>query len=128
MPSWMKEKLEFSATIDKSSTETIKNLTEETSTRAKRITDATVVTNTPPQQRNSSTHINSVEAAKINALNASEPVVIHEPLNVDASITISNLNISGGRGSADEIHAAVNQALERQAKQQRLAIASSFSD
>ncbi|WP_332060844.1 phage tail protein [Bartonella sp. CB74] len=128
MPSWMKEKLGFSATIDKSSTETIKSLTEETSTRAKRITDATVVTNTPPQQRNSSTHINSVEAAKIKALNASETIMVQKPAEVDASITISNLNISGGRGSADEIQAAVNQVLERQAKQQRLAIASSFSD
>ncbi|WP_375654194.1 hypothetical protein [Bartonella sp. CM92QHHN] len=41
---------------------------------------------------------------------------------------ISNLNISVPNGLKDEIRDAVNQALERYAKQQRLAIASSLSD
>ncbi|WP_455474740.1 phage tail tape measure protein [Bartonella sp. B30(2025)] len=127
MPNWMQEKLGFSATINENSTETIKNLTEETSARVKRIADATVVTNTPPKQQNSN---RSIETTKIKteAINISEPIMVHKPSEIDASITISNLNISGGSGSPSDIHAAVNQALERHARQQRLAIASSFSD
>ncbi|WP_455475702.1 phage tail tape measure protein [Bartonella sp. B17] len=127
MPNWMQQKLGFSATINENSTETIKNLTEETGARVKRIADATVVTNTPPKQQNSN---HSIETTKIKAeaVNISEPIMVHKPSEIDASITISNLNISGGSGSPNDIHAAVNQALERHARQQRLAIASSFSD
>ncbi|WP_455481300.1 phage tail protein [Bartonella sp. B12(2025)] len=126
MPSWMQQKLGFSATINKNSTETIKNLTEETSTRAKKIADAAVVTNSTPKQRTS----NLIDATKIKAkaVNTFDPIMVRKPAKVDASITIGNLNISGGSGSPSDINAAVNQALERHARQQRLAIASSFSD
>ncbi|MDD9331020.1 MAG: hypothetical protein PV353_11940, partial [Bartonella sp.] len=57
-----------------------------------------------------------------------EPITVHKPVEVDARVMISNLNISIPNGLKDEIRAAVNQTLEHYAKQQRLAIASSLSD
>ncbi len=65
---------------------------------------------------------------KVGAFKAPKPITVHKPIEVDARVTITNLNISVPNGLKDEIRDAVNQALERYAKQQRLAIASSLSD
>ncbi|WP_455480078.1 phage tail protein [Bartonella sp. B23] len=126
MPSWMQKKLGFSTVINKNSTETIKNLTEKTGAHATKIVDAAVVTNTPLRQYNSNS-ANTI-GAKTKDFNTLEPMMAHKFVNVDASITITNLNISGGDGSPGDINAAINKALENHAKQQRLAIASSLSD
>ncbi|WP_375696729.1 hypothetical protein [Bartonella sp. AC70YNML] len=135
MPNWMKEKLGFNVSIDKTSTKTIKTFTEETNTRAKRMLDTAVVTNTPPEKRKSGFNTSVVETgqmqatnAKVGAFKAPKPITVHKPVEVDARVMISNLNISVPNGLKDEIRDAVNQALERYAKQQRLAIASSLSD
>ncbi|WP_375669897.1 phage tail tape measure protein, partial [Bartonella sp. CL29QHWL] len=53
MPNWVKEKLGFNVSIDKTSTQTIKTFTEETNARAKKMVDTVVVTNTPPEKRKS---------------------------------------------------------------------------
>ncbi|WP_273719100.1 MULTISPECIES: phage tail protein [Bartonella] len=135
MPNWMKEKLGFNVSINKTSTETIKTFTEETNTRAKKMLDTAVVTNTPPEKRKSGFNTGGVETrhmeapnAKVGSLKAPKPITVHKPVEVDARVMISNLNISVPNGLKDEIRNAVNQALERYAKQQRLAIASSLSD
>ncbi len=65
---------------------------------------------------------------KVESFKVPEPIMVHKPVEVDARVMISNLNISLPNGLKDEIRAAVNQALERYAKQQSLAIASSLSD
>ncbi|WP_375630018.1 MULTISPECIES: phage tail tape measure protein [unclassified Bartonella] len=134
MPNWVKEKLGFNVSIDKTSTQTIKTFTEETNTQAKRMLDTVVVTNTPPEKRKSGFNTSVVETGqmqatnKVGAFKAPKPITVHKPVEVDARVTITNLNISVPNGLKDEIRDAVNQALERYAKQQRLAIASSLSD
>ncbi|WP_375706124.1 phage tail protein [Bartonella sp. AA2SXKL] len=135
MPNWVKEKLGFNVSIDKTSTQTIKTFTEETNTQAKKMLDTAVVTNTPPEKRKSGFNAGIVETgqmqatnAKVGAFKAPKPITVHKPIEVDARVMISNLNISVPNGLKDEIRDAVNQALERYAKQQRLAIASSLSD
>ncbi|WP_039760486.1 phage tail tape measure protein [Bartonella queenslandensis] len=135
MPNWMKEKLGFNVSINKTSTKTIKTFTNETNTRAKKMLDAAVVTNTPPEKRKNGFNTVAVETrhmeapnAKVGAFKAPKPITVHKPVEVDARVMISNLNISVPNGLKDEIRNAVNQALERYAKQQRLAIASSLSD
>ncbi|WP_375671134.1 phage tail tape measure protein [Bartonella sp. CL434QHHD] len=134
MPNWVKEKLGFNVSIDKTSTQTIKTFTEETNTQAKRMLDTAVVTNTPPEKRKSGFNTSIVETGqmqatnKVGAFKAPKPITVHKPVEVDARVTITNLNISVPNGLKDEIRDAVNQALERYAKQQRLAIASSLSD
>ncbi|WP_019224021.1 phage tail tape measure protein [Bartonella rattaustraliani] len=135
MPNWMKEKLGFNVSINKTSTKTIKTFTNETNTRAKKMLDTAVVTNTPPEKRKNGFNTRAVETrhmeapnAKVGAFKAPKPITVHKPVEVDARVMISNLNISVPNGLKDEIRNAVNQALERYAKQQRLAIASSLSD
>ncbi|WP_019221586.1 tail protein [Bartonella senegalensis] len=135
MPNWMQEKLGFSATINKTSTQTIKTLTDETNARAKRMVDAAIVPNAPSGKGKSGFNTTRVETGQMQASNVkvdsfkvSEPITVHKPVEVDARVMISNLNISVPNGLKDEIRAAVNQALEHYAKQQRLAIASSLSD
>ncbi|WP_375694413.1 phage tail tape measure protein [Bartonella sp. AD24XZML] len=135
MPNWMKEKLGFNVSINKTSTQTLKTFTDETNARAKKMLDTAVVTNTPPEKRKSGFNTSVVETgqmqatnAKVGAFKAPKPITVHKPVEVDARVMISNLNISVPNGLKDEIRDAVNQALERYAKQQRLAIASSLSD
>ncbi|MET3560849.1 hypothetical protein ABID39_001565 [Bartonella japonica] len=133
MPDWMKEKLGFNVSINKTST--IKTFTDETNDRAKKMLDTTVVTNTPPEKHKSGFNTGVAETrhmeapnAKVSGLKVSKPIKAHKSVEVDASVTITNLNISVPNGLKNEIRDAVNQALERYAKQQRLAIASSLSD
>ncbi|GAA5102149.1 phage tail protein [Bartonella acomydis] len=135
MPNWIREKLGFSATIDKTSTQTIKTFTDETNARAKRMLETATVPNAPSGKGKSGFNTGIVETGQMQATNVKvesfkvpEPIMVHKPTEVNAPITITNLNISGGNGSPQDIHAAVSQALERHAKQQRLAIASSLSD
>ncbi|ACS51161.1 phage tail protein [Bartonella grahamii as4aup] len=134
MPNWMKEKLGFNVSINKTSTQTIKTFTNETNARAKKMLGTAVVTNTPPEKRKSGFNTSVVETGqmqatnKVGAFKAPKPITVHKPVEVDARVTITNLNISVPNGLKDEIRDAVNQALERYAKQQRLAIASSLSD
>ncbi|WP_375706842.1 phage tail tape measure protein [Bartonella sp. AA126HLJHH] len=134
MPNWMKEKLGFNVSINKTSTKTLKTFTDETNARAKKMVDTVVVTNTPPEKRKSGFNTSVVETGqmqatnKVGAFKAPKPITVHKPVEVDARVMISNLNISVPNGLKDEIRDAVNQALERYAKQQRLAIASSLSD
>ncbi|WP_396584240.1 phage tail tape measure protein [Bartonella grahamii] len=134
MPNWVKEKLGFNVSINKTSTQTIKTFTEETNARAKKMLDTVVVTNTPPEKRKSGFNTSVIETGQMQATNkvaafkAPKPITVHKPVEVDARVTITNLNISVPNGLKDEIRDAVNQALEHYAKQQRLAIASSLSD
>ncbi|UNE55244.1 phage tail tape measure protein [Bartonella machadoae] len=135
MPNWMKEKLGFNVSINKTSTETIKTFADETNARAKRMMDTAVVPKSPSGKSNSGFNTGAIATkhmetpnAKADAFKAPKPIAIHKPVEVDARITITNLNISVPNGLKDEIRDAVNQALERYAKQQRLAIASSLSD
>ncbi|WP_375706354.1 phage tail protein [Bartonella sp. CL2QHWL] len=135
MPNWMKEKLGFNVSIDKTSTQTIKTFTEETNARAKKMVDTAIVPNAPSEKRKSGFNTGTVETeyietpnTKVGSFEVPEPITIHKPVEVDARVTITNLNISVPNGLKDEIRDAVNQALERYAKQQRLAIASSLSD
>ncbi|ACS50681.1 phage tail protein [Bartonella grahamii as4aup] len=134
MPNWMKKKLGFNVSINKTSTQTIKTFTNETNARAKKMLGTVVVTNTPPEKRKSGFNTSVVETGqmqatnKVGAFKAPKPITVHKPVEVDARVTITNLNISVPNGLKDEIRDAVNQALERYAKQQRLAIASSLSD
>ncbi len=134
MPNWMKKKLGFNVSINKTSTQTIKTFTDETNARAKKMLDTVVVTNTPPEKRKSGFNAGIVETGqmqatnKVGAFKTPKPITVHKPVEVDARVTITNLNISVPNGLKDEIRDAVNQALERYAKQQRLAIASSLSD
>ncbi|WP_375644095.1 MULTISPECIES: phage tail tape measure protein [unclassified Bartonella] len=134
MPNWVKEKLGFNVSINKTSTQTIKTFTEETNARAKKMLDTVVVTNTPPEKRKSGFNTGVIETGQMQATNkvaafkAPKPITVHKPVEVDARVTITNLNISVPNGLKDEIRDAVNQALEHYAKQQRLAIASSLSD
>ncbi|EJF95955.1 phage tail tape measure protein [Bartonella taylorii] len=135
MPNWVKEKLGFNVSINKTSTQTIKTFTEETNARAKRMVDTAVVSNPPSGKGKSGFNTGAVETrymeapnAKVAAFKAPKPITVHKPVEVDARVTITNLNISVPNGLKDEIRDAVNQALERYAKQQRLAIASSLSD
>ncbi|WP_019220265.1 tail protein [Bartonella florencae] len=135
MPNWMREKLGFSATIDKTSTQTIKTFTDETNARAKRMLETATVSNAPSGKGKSGFNTGIVETGQMQATNAKagafktpKPITVHKPVEVDARVTITNLNISVPNGLKDEIRDAVNQALEHYAKQQRLAIASSLSD
>ncbi|WP_375659742.1 phage tail protein [Bartonella sp. CL1QHWL] len=135
MPNWMKEKLGFNVSIDKTSTQTIKTFTEETNARAKKMVDTAIVPNAPSEKRKSGFNTGTVETeyietpnTKVGSFEVPEPITIHKPVEVDARVTITNLNISVPNGLKDEIRDVVNQALERYAKQQRLAIASSLSD
>ncbi|WP_375667171.1 phage tail tape measure protein [Bartonella sp. CL435QHHD] len=135
MPNWVKEKLGFNVSIDKTSTQTIKTFTEETNARAKKMVDTAIVPNAPSEKRKSGFNTGTVETeyietpnTKVGSFEVPEPITIHKPVEVDARVTITNLNISVPNGLKDEIRDAVNQALERYAKQQHLAIASSLSD
>ncbi|WP_432788465.1 phage tail tape measure protein [Bartonella sp. C271] len=135
MPNWMKEKLGFNVSINKTSTQTIKTFTDETNARAKRMLDTAMVPYSPSGRSKSSSNTGVVETGqmqaktvKVESFKVPEPITVHKPVEVDARVMISNLNISVPNGLKDEIRAAVNQALEHYAKQQRLAIASSLSD
>lgn len=133
IPGWGGKKSEFKATINKTST--IKTFTDETNAHAKRMLDTAIVPNISSGEGKSGFNTGIVETGQMQATNVKaeafkvpEPLMVHKPTEVNAPITITNLNISGGNGSPQDIHAAVNQALECHAKQQRLAIASSLSD
>ncbi|ENN95330.1 phage tail protein [Bartonella vinsonii subsp. berkhoffii str. Tweed] len=135
LPSWGKEKLGFNVSINKTSTQTIKAFTDETNARAKRMVDTAVVPNSPSGKRKNGFNTDTVETgymqapnAKMSAFKAPKPITVHKAVEVDARVTITNLNISVPNGLKNEIRDAVNQALERYEKQQRLAIASSLSD
>ncbi|ENN90830.1 phage tail tape measure protein [Bartonella schoenbuchensis] len=136
MPDFVKEKLGFNVTVSKSTTESLKNLTQETTTYAQKIIHSTVVPNIPPEQRDyrNGEYVNDGgKQPSVVVFQAPEPIMPYKehnnkPTNIDASITISGLNINGGNGSPQEINAAVKKALADQARQQRLAINSSFSD
>lgn len=135
IPGFGGKKSEFKATIDKNSTQTIKTLTDEAQAPGKRILDTAIIPNAPSGKGKSSSNKGIVETGQMQATNVkvesfkvSEPITVHKPIEIDARVMISNLNISVPNGLKDEIRAAVNQALERYAKQQRLAIASSLSD
>lgn len=135
MPDWVKKKLGFKATIDKNSTQTIKTLNDETKAPVKKMLDTAIVPNAPSGKGKSSSNSGIVQTGQMQATNVkvesfkvSEPITVHKPVEIDARVMISNLNISVPNGLKDEIRAAVNQALEHYAKQQRLAIASSLSD
>ncbi|WP_208442284.1 phage tail protein, partial [Bartonella raoultii] len=135
MPNWMKEKLGFKATINKNSTQTIKTLNDEAKAPVKKMLDTAIVPNAPSGKGKSSLNKGIVETGQMQATNVkvesfkvSEPITVHKPVEIDARVMISNLNISVPNGLKDEIRAAVNQALEHYAKQQRLAITSSLSD
>ncbi|WP_375653977.1 phage tail protein, partial [Bartonella sp. OD88NMGDW] len=69
MPNWMKEKLGFNVSINKTSTETIKTFTDETNARAKKMVDTVVVTNTPPEKRKSGFNTSVVETGQMQATN-----------------------------------------------------------
>ncbi|WP_375631914.1 phage tail tape measure protein, partial [Bartonella sp. CL70QHWL] len=109
MPNWVKEKLGFNVSIDKTSTQTIKTFTEETNARAKKMVDTVVVTNTPPEKRKSGFNTSVVETGqmqatnKVGAFKAPKPITVHKPVEVDARVTITNLNISVPNGLKDEI-------------------------
>ncbi|ATO57116.1 phage tail tape measure protein [Bartonella sp. 1-1C] len=135
MPNWMKEKLGFNVSINKSSTQTIKTFTNEAKAPVKRMLDTAIVPYSPLGRSKSSSNTGIVETGQMQAKNVKvesfkvpEPITVHKPVEVDARVVISNLNISVPNGLKDEIRTAVNQALEYYAKQQRLAIASSLSD
>ncbi|MCL6230200.1 phage tail tape measure protein [Bartonella bilalgolemii] len=135
MPNWMKEKLGFNVSINKTSTQTIKTFTDETNARAKRMLDTAMVPYSPSGRSKSSSNTGVVETGqmqaktvKVESFKVPEPITVHKPVEIDARVMISNLNISVPNGLKDEIRAAVNQALEHYAKQQRFAIASSLSD
>lgn len=135
MPNWMRKKLGFKATIDKNSTQTIKTLNDETKAPVKKMLDTAIVPNAPSGKGKSSSNSGIVQTGQMQATNVkvdsfkvSEPITVHKPVEIDARVMSSNLNISVPNGLKDEIRAAVNQALEHYAKQQRLAIASSLSD
>uniref|UniRef100_UPI0035D08701 phage tail tape measure protein n=1 Tax=Bartonella sp. TS25HLJMH TaxID=3243576 RepID=UPI0035D08701 len=134
IPSWGGKKSEFKATINKTSTQTIKTFTDATNARAKRMVGTAIVPNNPYGKGKSGFNTSVVETGqmqatnKVGAFKAPKPITVHKPVEVDARVTITNLNISVPNGLKDEIRDAVNQALERYAKQQRLAIASSLSD
>ncbi|WP_208442426.1 phage tail protein, partial [Bartonella raoultii] len=136
IPGWGKKKLELNATISHTSTQSLQPFTTQTNARTKRIINTIAVTNLPSEQRNTiwptKTGIAQPGESAFNGSRESfktpEPLMAYKPTEVNAPITITNLNISGGNGSPQDIHAAINQALERHAKQQRLAIASSLSD
>ncbi|OPB31370.1 phage tail tape measure protein [Bartonella sp. AR 15-3] len=135
MPNWMKEKLGFNVSINKTSTQTITTFTDETNARAKRMLDTAIVPYSPSGRSKSNSNTGVVETGQMQAKNVKvesfkipEPITVHKPVEIDARVMISNLNISVPNGLKDEIRTAVNQALEHYAKQQRLAIASSLSD
>ncbi|MBA9083085.1 TP901 family phage tail tape measure protein [Bartonella chomelii] len=136
MPDFVKDKLGFNVTVSKSTTESLKNLTQETTTYAQKIIHSTVVPNIPPEQRDyrNGEYVNDGgKQPSVVVFQAPEPIMPYKehnnkPTNIDASITISGLNINGGNGSPQEISAAIKKALADQARQQRLAINSSFSD
>uniref|UniRef100_UPI0035CF20C2 phage tail tape measure protein n=1 Tax=Bartonella sp. MR100HLJHH TaxID=3243554 RepID=UPI0035CF20C2 len=100
MPNWMKKKLGFNVSINKTSTQTIKTFTNETNARAKKMLDTVVVTNTPPEKRKSGFNTSVVETGqmqatnKVGAFKAPKPITVHKPVEVDARVTITNLNIS----------------------------------
>ncbi|OPB29531.1 hypothetical protein BWD121_005510 [Bartonella sp. WD12.1] len=134
MPDFVKDKLGFNVTVSKNTTESLKNLTQETKTYAQKIIHSTVVSNISPEQRyyTDERYVNGEGRRPYGeAFKTPEPIMAHKEnktTNVDASITISGLNISGGSGSPQDISAAIKKALADQARQQRLAINSSLSD
>ncbi|WP_455466375.1 phage tail tape measure protein [Bartonella sp. B39] len=135
IPGWGGKKSEFKATINKTSTQTIKTFANETNARVKRMVGTAIVPNILSGKGKSGFNTGIVETghietpnAKVSAFKVSKPITVHKPVEIDARVTITNLNISVPNGLKDEIRDAVNQALERYAKQQRLAIASSLSD
>ncbi|WP_208433181.1 phage tail tape measure protein [Bartonella taylorii] len=135
IPGWGGEKSEFKATINKTSTQTLKTFTDGTNASAKKMVDTAVVPTIPSGKSKRGFNTGAVETrhveapnAKVGAFKAPKPITVHKPVEVDARVTITNLNISVPNGLKNEIRDAVNQALERYAKQQRLAIASSLSD
>ncbi|WP_375631905.1 phage tail tape measure protein, partial [Bartonella sp. CL70QHWL] len=110
MPNWMKEKLGFNVSIDKTSTQTIKTFTEETNARAKKMVDTAIVPNAPSEKRKSGFNTGTVETeyietpnTKVGSFEVPEPITIHKPVEVDARVTITNLNISVPNGLKDEI-------------------------
>ncbi|ENN91155.1 phage tail tape measure protein [Bartonella bovis] len=132
MPDFVKDKLGFSVTVNKSTTESLKNLTQETKTYAQEIIHSTVVPSTLPESyayRRGEYISNESKQPSVGDFKTFEPIMApNKSTEVDASITINNLNISGASGSPQDINAAVNKALADQARQQRLAAASNFSD
>ncbi|SSZ38889.1 Uncharacterised protein [Bartonella grahamii] len=114
----MKKKLGFNVSINKTSTQTIKTLTDETNARAKRMLDTVVVTNTPPEKRKSGFNTSVIETGqmqatnKVGAFKAPKPITVHKSVEVDAHVTITNLNISVPNGLKDEIRDAFNKALD----------------
>ncbi|ENN93187.1 phage tail tape measure protein [Bartonella bovis] len=132
MPDFVKDKLGFNVTVNKSTTETLKNLTQETKTYAQEIIHSTVVPSTLPESyayKRGEYISHESKQPSVGDFKTFEPIMApNKSTEVDASITINNLNISGASGSPQDINAAVNKALADQARQQRLAVASNFSD
>lgn len=57
-----------------------------------------------------------------------EPLIAHEPQQIDASVRIENLTVQGGQGTPAEIREAVSSALAEHSRRQKADLQSSLSD
>jgi len=72
----------------------------------------------------------TVQAATVQAqsLTVPEPLLVHKPQQIDASVHVGALTVNGGNGAPAEVNAAIRNALAAQANQQRAALQSTLSD
>lgn len=73
---------------------------------------------------------NAVNADTVSAQNLTlpDPLVVHEPQAIDASLHIGSIVVQGGAGTPGEIEGAVRSALAKQAAEQRRNALSELAD
>ncbi|RVH55363.1 hypothetical protein CN213_18460 [Sinorhizobium meliloti] len=83
-----------------------------------------------PENQPKTVEASSVEAGTMTAGNVQlpEPIIAHEPQNIDASTKIGSITINAKSDDAADIKAAVNAALAENSRRTAAAVKSSLSD
>ncbi|OHV85813.1 phage tail tape measure protein [Ensifer sp. LCM 4579] len=83
-----------------------------------------------PENQPKAVEASTVEAGTMTAGNVQfpEPILAHEPQNIDASTKIESLTINAKSDAAADIRAAVNAALAENSRRSAAAVKSSLSD
>lgn len=136
LPGWIKEKPGLNIGIDKAATapaQAAREVTEKTAAITRNVTENSVIRHqlpTPVKTATEKVEAGMMQATRVEVqkLALPEPLLVHKPAQIDASVTIQHLTIQNPNGTPEEIRRAVNSALARHAGDQRAALASSLSD
>jgi hypothetical protein len=128
LPDWMKDKMGFSVSVAPSTSTAGPAAAGAASIHSMDMLTTGPVPTSPGG--GGDVQAGTVQAGTVQAqsLTVPEPLLVHKPQQIDASVHVGALTVNGGSGTPAEINAAIRNALAAQANQQRAALQSTLSD